>query len=149
MTITTMKPPTDPDAKSEILAYINDRLCEWAEWTLSDRHLGIGYPPCSLEYRLMREGHVEKTYLGFTPLPEHPAAEEMEALLVEMATQYRQMADVIYAYYLERDGYLQKSRRLGISIALFKTHLNMGRWWLAGRLSSKVPLKNRIRHLIK
>jgi hypothetical protein len=132
---------TPEDAKVAILNYIDERLCEWATWAQSGYRLGIGYPPCSLEYRLMTEGHFEREYHGLAPTPEHAAAEEMEALICEMTAQCPKMAEVIRIHYLEKEGYSHKARRMGMSITLFKTHLNTGRWWLAGWLSSKNKVK--------
>ncbi len=130
-----------PDAKAAILDYIDDRLREWANWALSGWRLGIGYPPCSLEYRLMIEGHVERSYQGLIPMPEHPDAEKIEALLCEMAAQHPKMAEVIRVNYWDKDGIPHKARRTGLSHTQFKAYLSMGRWWLAGRLSSTSRMK--------
>src|SRR5688572_24795799 len=108
------KETTAPDAKAEISDYIDDRLREWATWASSGFRLGIGYPPCSLEYRLMIEGHVERGYQGLVPMPEHASAEEMEALLCEMAAQHHKLAQIVRIYYLEAGTMKTKARRMGI-----------------------------------
>lgn len=144
-----MKPPailenqTPEDAKAAILDYINDRLCEWADWAKSGWRLGIGYPPCSLEYRLMTEGHVNREYQGLTPTPEHADAEEMEALICKMAAQHPRMAEVIRIHYLDRDSIPHKARRVGLSHTKFKGYLSMGRWWLAGWFSNGIQVKKK------
>lgn len=132
---------TSKDAKSAILSYIDERLQEWAEWTKRGSRLGMGYPPCSLEYRLMTEGRVTRNHYGSKPMPTHAAAEEMELLIKEMATQHRKMADIIKSYYLQSGGIRQNARNLHISHASFEMHLNTSRWWLAGRLSSTGPIR--------
>lgn len=130
-----------PDAGKAILAYINDRLEEWAEWTRTGLRLGLGYPACSLEYRLLREGHVEKGYQGLVPIPEHPNAEEVDRLLCEMAAQNQKLVQAIKLYYLETGTIRQKSRKIRISHARFETYLTAARWWLAGRLAQKGKVK--------
>ena len=134
------------DAKTAILDYIDDRLREWGAWALSGFRLGISYPPCSLEYRLMTEGHVERGYQGLVPMPEHAPAEEMEALLCEMGAQHHKLAHVIRIYYLEEGTMKTKARRIGIGHAQFETHLNTGRWWLAGRLSDHKEIRKLTQH---
>lgn len=132
---------TPEDAKSAILNYIDDRLEEWAEWCKKGSRLGIGYPPCSIEYRLMTEGHVVREYIGLRPTPVHATAEEMENLIREMVVQNHKMADVIKYYYLNPGGIRHNARKLGMSHAHFETHLNIGRWWLAGRLTTQGRVK--------
>ena len=41
-----------------MLAYVERRLAEWGHWYSRGNLHGLGYPPCSVEYRLMREGIV-------------------------------------------------------------------------------------------
>lgn len=132
---------TAEDAKAAILRYIDDRLKEWAQWSKCGTRVGIGYPSCSVEYRLMTEGHVDRSYVGLKPMPTYPAAEEMENLIKEMTVQHRKMADVIKYYYLHAGGIRRHARKLCMSHAQFEMHLNTSRWWLAGRLSTTAPIK--------
>jgi len=137
---------TPEDAKSLILQYIDNCLEEWAEWSRKGAHLGLGYPPCAIEYRLMTEGHVTRGYSGLTPLPTHPLAEEIEKLMREMAALNRKMSEVITHYYLHPGGIREQARKLGMSHAHFEMHLNTARWWFAGRLSSKEQVKELTRY---
>lgn len=137
------------DAKAAILSYIDDRLREWAEWFKRGARLGVGYPPCSIEYRLMTEGHVPREYYGLKPMPTHAAAEEMETLIAEMAAQNRKMADIIKCYYLQSGGIRRNARELHISHASFEMHLNTSRWWLAGRLSLTAPIKQLMKRVMQ
>lgn len=132
---------TPEDAKVLILKYIDNRLHEWANWFKKGSRAGIGYPPHSIEYRLMTEGHVIKEYLGIKPLPTHADAEEIESLMVEMMAQNRKMAEVIKNYYFEVGGIRCHAKKLKMGHAQFENHLHSARWWLAGRLSTKPEIK--------
>jgi hypothetical protein len=135
------------DAKTAILRYLDHRLREWAAWSKQGARLGLGYPSCSLEYRLLTEGHVARECLGLKPTPTHSAAEEIEVYITEMSVQHFKMAEVLKYYYLHVGGIYDHARQLGMSHAHFEMHLNIGRWWLAGRLSEKVPIKNFMREV--
>lgn len=137
---------TPEDAKSLILHYINSRLEEWADWARLGANLGIGYPPCAIEYRIMTEGHVMRGYSGLTPMPTHPSAEEMEQLMREMAALNRKMSEVVAYYYLYPGGIREQARTLQMSHSLFEMHLNTARWWFAGRLASKSQVKELTRY---
>ncbi|WP_347251573.1 hypothetical protein [Legionella sp.] len=144
--MTTSSETAPEDAKSLILQYINSRLEEWADWARLGANLGIGYPRCAIEYRMMTEGHVMRRYSGLTPMPTHPSAEEVEQLVREMAALNRKMSEVITHYYLHPGGIREQARKLGMSHALFEMHLNTARWWFAGRLSSKSQVKELTRY---
>jgi hypothetical protein len=139
---------TPEDAKTAIQEYIDNRLREWAEWFKKDTGLGIGYPPCSIEYRLMTEGFVVREYLGLKPMPVHANAEEIEVLIREMTAQNRKMAEVLKYYYLHSGGIRQSAHQLGMSHTQFEMQLNLGRWWLAGRLSTKFEIKKLMRYIV-
>ncbi|EFL91398.1 hypothetical protein REG_1696 [Candidatus Regiella insecticola LSR1] len=57
--------------------YLENRLYQWAEWYSRGNFSGLGYPSCSIEYRIMTEGNVFRLP-GSKPLPIHAAAEEIE-----------------------------------------------------------------------
>lgn len=124
-----------------ILNYVDKRLREWAHWAISGIRLGTGYPPCSLEYRLMMEGHVIREYLGSKPTSVFPEAEEIEYFIREIAIQQNIIAKVIRAHYLEKGTMTHKVRQLGISVTQFKIYVLNCRWWLAGRLASDVRVR--------
>ena len=63
----------------DMLEYVKQRLEKWAEWFSKGNWCGLGYPPCSLEYRLMMEGIIVRStaprLLGY-----NEETEEMEML---------------------------------------------------------------------
>jgi hypothetical protein len=119
-----------------ILNEVDQRLQAWARWSTSGSRLGVGFPPCSQEYRLMTEGHVER-YAGIKPLSVFQEEEEIEYYIREMALQQKMIAKVIRAHYIDKGTIHQKSRYLGVSDAQFKIYLLICRWWLAGRLMGR------------
>jgi hypothetical protein len=116
-----------------ILQDVDHRLRAWSRWAIHGFRLGVGFPPCSQEYRLMTEGHVER-YIGPKPSSVFHEEEQIEYYLREMASQQKIIAEVICAYYLDKGTTHQKARCLGMSRAQFKIYLLICRWWLAGRL---------------
>lgn len=118
----------------ELMDYIEERLHQWAEWFSRGNFCGLGYPPCSMEYRIMREGTVIRS-TGPRPLPTNEAAEEMEALIREMAQQNINMALALRCEYFNRGSLRKKAQKLNISHTQFKNYLGMAHQWLAGRIS--------------
>ena len=137
------------DAKKAILEYIEERLIEWADWFKKKEHLGVGYPPMSVEYRLMTEGHITREYLGHKPSPVHTAAEEIESLIRELSGQNLELAEVLRCHYLESGNIPFKSKRVGMSTAHYTVLLNTARWWLAARLTAKVQLRELVNYFQK
>jgi hypothetical protein len=70
-----------------MLAYVERRLEAWGHWFARGNLYGLGYPPCSIEYRLMREGIVRTTPAGQKYTPVNDSAEEIEKLVQELALQ--------------------------------------------------------------
>jgi hypothetical protein len=118
-----------------IMRYVDERLYEWAHWFMQKTPLGVGYPPQSLEYRLMTEGHITSEYLGTKPLPVNSAAEEIENLIREMVGQNHEMAEVLCCYYTTLGNLPHKAKHIGYSEEYFRKHLECARWWLASRLT--------------
>jgi len=119
------------------MKYVEERLQQWAEWYSRGNLYGLGYPPYSLEYRLMTEGIVVKSS-GPKPLPYSEEAEEIEVLVKEIARQNNTIALALrcqYFGYLGRRKSREHAKLLKISYARFRTYVDMGRHWLAGRLS--------------
>lgn len=119
----------------EFVKYVEERLHQWAEWYSRGNLYGLGYPSCSMEYRLMTEGIVVKSTAP-KPLPCHEEAEEMEGLVKEMAKQNSHMAIAIRCYYFTYGALRIKAKKLHISHSQFKYYVNMAHQWLAGRMSA-------------
>lgn len=134
------------DAKAAIMQYIENRLNEWAAWFRRRERLGIGYPPCSVEYRMMTEGYIPREYIGQKPLPTNEAAEEMEYLITAMAIQNHKMAEILRKCYLLSGGIREKAKHIGMSTSQIEVHLQSARWWLAGRLTLDKQIEILIYH---
>ena len=124
---------TSPDT---VLQTVTARLEAWAEWYSQGQSYGLGYPPCSLEYRILMGGGLTRSS-GIAPLRSHPEAEEMEVWIGEMAAQNPQMAQVLRCHYLKARSLRQGAEQLAMSHMQFKLHLAMAHQWLAGRWSRK------------
>lgn len=121
----------------EIIKYLEGRLYQWAEWYSCGNFYGLGYPPCSIEYRIMREGIIIRSTPGSRPLPTNDAAEEMESLVCEMAKHNNNMALALRCHYFNRGSLRSKSKKLNVSHTQYKYYIDMAHQWLAGRMSGK------------
>lgn len=119
---------------NDILQYIERRLEEWADWYSRGNNYGLGYPSCSILYRLMKEGHIIRSS-GPKPLPTNEAAEEIESLIKIMAQQNQTMALALRCQYFTQGSLRQKAKQLNMSHTQFKHYVDMAHQWLAGRLS--------------
>jgi hypothetical protein len=124
----------------KFIEYVDQRLDQWATWYSSGNSYGLGYPQRSMEHVLMTEGVVSK---AATPkyLPCNEEAEEIEALVVEMAKQNKKMAFILRYYYFEPGALRAKAENFSadhssISWKKFKDYVDMARQWMAGRLSA-------------
>lgn len=122
---------------TDVIAYIESRLQEWAEWFSRGNLAGIGYPNRSIEYRIYREGGVLIKGTGEKPSPVNEAAEEIEKLVKEMAMHNQLLASVLRCHYFSQGSLRIKSKRVGISHTQFKHYVDMAHWWLVGRISIK------------
>ena len=116
--------------------YLEDRLEQWADWYLRGNFYGIGYPSCALEYRLLREGHIQRNP-GPRPLPSNEAAEEIEDLVIQMAEYNLIMAEALRCQYFLEGTLRTRAAYLKMSHTHFKHCVDMAHQWLAGRLSSE------------
>jgi len=116
--------------------YLQNRLEQWADWCVRGNFYGLGYPPCSLEYRLLTEGRPER-HPGFRPLPSHEPAEEIEDMVREMAQHNVTMAHALRCQYLMTGSLRTRAAYLNVSHSHFKHYVDMAHQWLAGRLSAK------------
>lgn len=116
--------------------YIDERLNQWAAWYRQRVRLGIGYPPCSIEYRMMTEGCIPRSeYLSLRPMPTNELAEEIEACMVELSKQYKDAAEAVRKHYYEKGSAKQKSRAMQINESHFERLIVFARAWLLGRLT--------------
>lgn len=117
------------------LKAVQTRLEEWAEWYSRGQVYGLGYSSCRLDYRIMTS--VQTHRKGGQSLPSHPAAEEIESWVCEMAQHNQLMALALRAHYFHGGSLRAKAALLKISHTQFKFQVSMGEQWLAGRLSSR------------
>lgn len=130
------------------MRYIDERLNQWAAWYRQRVRLGIGYPPCSIEYRMMTEGCIPRSeYLGIKPMPTNELAEEMESFIVEMSKQHKTAAQALRKHYYEQGNAHQKSQTMHISESQFEKLVLFARAWLLGRLTSTPKLSRMMREL--
>ncbi|WP_342221507.1 hypothetical protein [Candidatus Fukatsuia endosymbiont of Tuberolachnus salignus] len=122
---------------NNFIHYLEERLYQWAEWYSRGNFSGLGYPSCSIEYRVMTEGNVFRRP-GLKPLPIHAAAEEIERLVNAMAQQNPVMVQVLRCHYFNRGSLRYKAKKLAISHTQFKNYVDMAHQWLLGRLSGRL-----------
>lgn len=118
-----------------MLSYVERRLEEWGHWYSHGNLYGLGYPPCSIEYRLMKEGNVRTQPKGQRFLPVNENAEEIEKWVQEMALQNAAMALALRHYYFNRYSLRKQAKEAGISHMQLKALLDMGKQWVVGRVS--------------
>lgn len=116
--------------------YIDCRLDEWANWYLQYGDFGLGYPRRSIEGRLMDEGGVLIKSTASRDLLCNAEAEEIEKMVLELNQQNSRLAKVLRENYFGFGTCKSKAERLAMSYSSFKTHLDMAKQWLAGRLST-------------
>ncbi len=118
----------------DFTGYVKARCAQWADWYSRGNFYGLGYPPCSLEYRLLKEGCIRHTQSAQV-LPTHEGAEEIEALVTAMSKQNRVMALALRCHYFTTGSLRRQAQRVNLSHTHFKHIVDMAHQWLAGRLS--------------
>jgi hypothetical protein len=116
--------------------YVERRLDHWAKWYSSGNSYGLGYPSEKIEYVLMTVGIMVKSTAA-KPVPSDEEAEEIEALVTEMAIQNDKIASALRSQYYGNGLLADRAKKLGISYPQFKIYVDMARQWLAGRLSAR------------
>jgi hypothetical protein len=116
--------------------YLEERLYQWADWYSRGNFYGLGYPSCSMEYRMMTEGVVARNSRP-KPLPSNEAAEEIEKLVKEMTEYNQTMANALRCQYFLPGSLRSKATKLDISHSHFKHYVDMAHQWLAGRLTTR------------
>ena len=117
--------------------YLEDRLDEWADWSLRIEDNGLGYPRRTIEARLRDEGGVLISGTGCRPLPVHEKAEEMERFIVELYKHKDVLGKALRTQYLEVGTVKYKAKKANTSLSQFKVYVKMAKTWLAGRLSGQ------------
>lgn len=126
---------------SSIEKYIKQRLEEWADWYGRGRDSHLGYPSKSSFVRLMEGELLTNTNGAPKSLPSNERAEEIEALVKEMAEQHYKMATTLRCEYFLQGSLRVKAKVLKISHTQFKYYLDMAIQWLIGRLSGSKRFK--------
>ena len=116
------------------MEYIETRLQQWAEWYVRGNNIGLGYPSRSIEHRLMIEGVVIASTAP-RDVPYHADAEEIEALVCELAAYNEDLAAVLRIHYLMIGSIRQKSKVISLSREKFSHYIDLARMWLSGRLN--------------
>lgn len=120
---------------NNFLIYVDRRLCQWADWFSQKNLFGIGFPTCSIEYRLMTEGEIINSTAP-KEFRSNKDAEEIEALVKEIQRVNKMIGLALRSQYFGQISSRERSKRLGISYAQFRIYVDQGRLWLAGRLSA-------------
>lgn len=120
---------------------LENRLQQWAEWSSQDNFCGLGYPPCTMEYKIMHEGSVARS-THHRKIITHTAAEEIEALVNEMSQYHPTMAAILRSYYFSQGSLREKAKILQLSHSHYKHYVDLAHQWLVGRLSGNKKSKN-------
>ena len=118
------------------LVYIDIRLAQWADWFSRSNLYGLGFPTHSIEYRLMTEGVLINSTAP-KQFRSNPDAEEIEILVKEIERNNKKIGLALRSQYFGQKSSRERAERLGMSYAHFRTLVDYGRLWLAGRLSAK------------
>lgn len=120
--------------KSELDQYVEERLIEWAEWYKKGGDSGIGFSHRNMLARLREEGGLLISGTGAKSLASHPAAEEIEYLVRELAKRHFDRAKALQIYYFYPIEHELKAKRSGFKKTQYYTHLSLAREWIKGYL---------------
>lgn len=127
---------------ADIILYINNRLNYWAKWYTYHGDFGLGFPHKSREGQLMDNGGLVSSGSTRNYIPSNATAEETEILVKELAKQNAKLAEALREYYFGVGNMIYKAKRLGLSTSHFKVYVDMGKYWLIGRLTPQKPWEN-------
>lgn len=119
----------------DFMAYVENRLEHWASWFNSGNKYGLGFNSETIGYILMTLGVIIKP-TGGKPSSVDEDAEEIEALVTEMAKQNNKIAAALRLHYFDRKKSRDRADAIHMSATQFKHHVKMAKQWLAGRLSA-------------
>src|SRR5438034_1235617 len=97
--------------KENFLDYVDFRLKHWADWYVRGKTTGLGYPTCSVEFRLMLYGNLIQTTKQVV-LPTNEEAEEIENLIRELEGYDETMAQALRIQYISKDYCLDKGNAI-------------------------------------
>lgn len=118
-----------------LLTQLQYRLEQWAESYSSGNAYGLGFLSSSLEYRLQRDGFLQRGSGYFEPRIA-VAAEEIEQWVCELYQQNPQMAVALRQYYFTQGSLRQKAKLGHMSHTQFKHQVDLAHQWLLGRWSA-------------
>lgn len=118
------------------IKYVECRLQDWADWYSRGNYFNIGYPSCSVEYKLMKGAYRDSDH-NTTPFNINSEAEEVESLINKMAKVKKKWALSIHCYYFSRGGLRRKALMMNISHQMLKKNLNCAKYWLSNHLVKK------------
>jgi hypothetical protein len=119
-----------------MLSYVDHRLAVWARWQRRGNFYGLGYPACSIEYRLMHEGVLRTTARGQRAIEVNVPAEEMDALVMKLAKQQPLLAEVLRDYYFREGSLRVLAKAKGTSHTEMQRQVQQARYWIAGWLTA-------------
>lgn len=134
--------PLSRDEKARLLEpnamlnYVDHRLAVWARWQRRGNFYGLGYPACSIEYRLMHEGVLRSTARGQRTIEVNTPAEEMDALVMKFAKQRPLLAEALKDYYFREGSLRVLAKAKGMSATQLQWQVAQARHWIAGWLTA-------------
>ncbi|MEO8964505.1 MAG: hypothetical protein ABI370_07530 [Gammaproteobacteria bacterium] len=120
--------------EEDFMNYVEKRLDHWAQWYSTGNYYGLGFHSETIEYVLMTVGVLIKS-TSIKPTPCDEEAEEIEALIIEMAKHNIKMAMALKIQYLSKRKARDRSAELNVCATKFRIYVDMAKQWLAGRLS--------------
>jgi hypothetical protein len=124
----------EQDIDIRFAQYIERRLHEWGEWFDNGNCYGLGYGSCSVEYRMMTEGFIDKNH-SQKPLTSNRDAEEIEFMIRQMYKQDKKIAIALCKAYLRKSNFQDSSYNIIMSTTQFNVYVRMARKWISGALS--------------
>ncbi|GAB4394070.1 MAG: hypothetical protein Tsb005_15030 [Gammaproteobacteria bacterium] len=122
---------------NEMLYYVEQRLAQWADWTLRYGDFGLGYPKQSTAALVASNSIVAQRHTrGSAYIPVNAHAEAIERMVKELAAQDALLARALRAYYFLPGTLKSKAHAIHCSYSQFKVHVAMAKQWMAGRLSA-------------
>ena len=119
----------------DLMSYVEQRLDEWAEWSLRRFDAGLGYPKQSLLYQLLLYGQGLSHVKGPLALPVNAPAEEMEEMIHRLKKSCPFLAEVLIERYLGRGrNKAEKAELLGLGTSQYSAELYAAKACLAGML---------------
>lgn len=118
-----------------MLAWVDNVLAQWGEWSRRADDAGIGYPSQTVEYRLMREGAGAsiRSTAGPRLLSTPEVVERVEAVIVKMSERHRAVVKARYLYGKPDEG---AARACGMSVGSYRRALEQVHWYVAGHMEN-------------